>query len=149
MVFLYSSTQQSKFFGALDLRAAQGDCTESLAWQVQRDVPHVASPACHRGILYALKSNDAILSAFDARTGERHFGPQRLRLGTIYSSLIAAGDHVYITDREGSTLVIRHGTEYREVLRNELGEPVRSSMAVAGNELFLRGQEHLYCIAEE
>ncbi len=32
---------------------------------------------------------------------------------------------------------------------NRLGDAFSASPAVAGGELFLRGEKHLYCIAEE
>ncbi len=70
-------------------------------------------------------------------------------VGTVDSSLVAAGDRVYITDREGVTLVLRHGTEFEILQRKELGEEVASSMALAGEQIFLRGVDHLYCIADD
>ena len=62
--------------------------------------------------------------------------------------LVAAEDRVYITDREGTTMVLRHGTRFEVLECNELGEGVASSMALAGHQIFLRGEKHLYCIAD-
>ena len=43
-----------------------------------RDTPYVPSPLLYDGILYFLKTNSGILSAFDAKTGKPHYQLQRL-----------------------------------------------------------------------
>ena len=56
---------------------------------------------------------------------------------------------MYITDREGTTLVMSHGDEPRLLALNRLDDSFSASAAVVGRELYLRGQRNLYCIAEE
>jgi hypothetical protein len=78
-------------------------------------------------------------------------GPYRLAvLGNIYSSPVAAAGRVYITDRDGVTLVIKHDDNKNpDVLAvNRLGDTFNASAALAGREMFLRGEKVLYCIAE-
>ena len=47
------------------------------------------------------------------------------------------------------TLVIETGPEMRVVANNVLDEPIDASAAIADDEIYLRGQQHLYCIAAE
>jgi hypothetical protein len=61
---------------------------------------------------------------------------------------VAAADRVYVTDRDGLTMVIRHADELEILARNHLDDSFSSSAALAGRELFLRGHRYLYCIAE-
>jgi len=64
----------------LGLCEAKGDVADSkaIAWRFDRDTPYVPSPLLYGDELYLLKSNDGMISCFDARTGERHYGPERL-----------------------------------------------------------------------
>ena len=62
---------------------------------------------------------------------------------------VGAADRVYITDRSGTTLVISHESRPRVLARNHLDDSFSASAALVGQELFLRGQRSLYCIAEE
>ena len=41
------------------------------------------------------------------------------------------------------------GDKLEELAVNELGEGIDASPAVVGNELFLRGRQHLFCIASD
>ena len=46
-----------------------------------------------------------------------------------------------------NTLVIRHGPKFEVLATNSLDDGFDASMAVVGDEIFLRGQKHLYSIA--
>jgi hypothetical protein len=62
---------------------------------------------------------------------------------------VGAAGRVYLVGRNGTTVVIKHGDTLEELATNVLDERIDASPGVAGKELFLRGQEHLYCIAAE
>ena len=47
------------------------------------------------------------------------------------------------------TLVLKRSRELMVIAKNELGEQIVSSPALAGNQLFLRGRTHLYSITQE
>ena len=98
---------------------------------------------------YFLKSNTGILSAYDAATGTPHFQLQRLASAAeVFSSPVGAAGRVYITSREGATLVLKHGPAFEVLARNRLSDGFDASPALAGRELFLRGHRFLYAIAE-
>jgi len=130
---------------------ANGDITSThdVAWHREDSGAYVSSPVVYKGLLYHTKACSSILSCLNAETGKVVFGPQRLPgLGDLYASPVLARDRIYITDRSGTTLVIQHGRKLEVLARNELGEGVDASFALVDKELFLRGQQHLYCIAE-
>ena len=115
-----------------------------------RDTPYVPSPLLYNDMLYFLKSNDGILSGLDAKTGAKHFGPQRLEgIEGIYASPVGVGDRVYITGRNGTTLVLKQGAQFEVLGGNALDDSFSASPAIAGDELFLRGEKVLYCIAQD
>jgi outer membrane protein assembly factor BamB len=135
---------------AIRLAGAQGDIsgTEAIAWSLNRDTPYVPSPLLYDGILYLLKSNNGILSAYDAQTGKSHFLLQRMEgISEIFSSPVGAAGRVYLTGRDGMTVVLRKGPTYEVLASNRLDDGFDSSAALAGNEMYLRGNRYLYCIA--
>jgi outer membrane protein assembly factor BamB len=137
---------------AIRLDGAKGDLTgtDSIAWSLDRDTPYTPSPLLYEGTLYFLKTNRAILSRFDARTGKEHYSGQRLEgLGSIYSSPVGVADRVYITDREGNTAVVRHGPDFEVLATNTLDDGFDASMVVVGDEILLRGQKYLYCLGAD
>ena len=117
---------------------------------MDRDTPYVPSPLLYDGILYLLKSNSGILSALDAKTGKPHYQLQRLDgLAEVFSSPVGANGRVYLTGREGTTLVIRHGPTFEVIAKNTLDDGFDASPALVDNEIFLRGFRYLYSIAEK
>ncbi len=95
---------------AIQLSSAKGDITDSDAvlWRYDRDTPYTPSPLLYGNYLYFLKGNDGILSCLNAKTGAPYFGPQRVSgIDGIYASPVGANDRVYITGRNGTTVVIK------------------------------------------
>ncbi len=137
---------------AIRLAGARGDITDTdaIVWSLDRDTPYVPSPVLYDGILYLLKTNSGILSAFDVRTGQPHYQRQRLpAIHNVFSSPVAARERLYLTGREGTTLVIRHGPAYEVLAENHLDDDFDASPALIDKEIYLRGSQYLYCIAEE
>ena len=123
--------------------------TEKLRWTTDRGTPYVPSPVLYDGLLYINQSNQAILRCLDSTTGELTFGPQRLgELSNIYASPVGAGGHIYYVGRNGITIVMKRSPEFEPVGTNALDERFDASPAVAGRQLFLRGETHLYCIED-
>ena len=136
---------------AIPLASASGDITDSdaIAWSLDRDTPYVPSPLLYGDNLYFLKENSGILTCLDPATGNHRFGPQRLEgIEGVYTSPVGAAGRVYIAGRNGATLVIRQGPEFEVLAENHLDESFTASAAIAGDEIFLRGQTSLYCIGE-
>jgi outer membrane protein assembly factor BamB len=131
---------------------ATGDITDTdkIAWRKTDAGPYVSSPVLLDGHLYFTKSRDGMLSCVDAKTGEPHYDQRRVPgLGQMYASLVAAEDRIYLTDRGGTTVVIKHGPEMEVLATNTLGEGIDASPALVGDQMFIRGAEHLYCIENQ
>jgi len=137
---------------AIKLAGASGDITDSeqVLWTFDKDTPYVPSPLLYQDTLYFLKTNSGVLSTFDVTTGERILGPQRLEtVSNVYASPVAAAGRVYVLDREGDCEVLEHGPEYKVLAQNHLDDHFDASAAISGSEIFLRGNQYLYCLAEE
>ena len=137
------------YLGALRLDG-RGDIkgTKHVAWEITKDTPDVGSLLLSAGRIYYFKDKVGVLTCVDAATGKPHFGPVRTDLKAIYASPIAAGGFVYLTDRNGTTVVIKDSASFEVVATNSVDETVDATPAPVDRELFIRGQKHLFCIAE-
>ena len=132
--------------------SARGDITDSgtIAWHTKEAGPYVLSPVVYKGQLYFTKARNGVLLSRDAKTGEPLIDETRLPgIDQLYASAVAAADRIYLTGRSGTTLVLKHGHEFDVLASNTLDEGIDASAALVDNELFLRGESHLYCVAVE
>ena len=67
----------------------------------------------------------------------------------IYASPVGAADRVYFVGRGGVTKVLSQTKEFKVLAENKLDDDIDASPAIAGKELFLKGKQFLYCIAEQ
>ena len=138
------------FLGAFRLDG-QGDIkgTDKVLWTIDHDTPDIASPLLSSGRLYFYRGKSGILTCVDAATGKPHYAASRIPgVDSTYASPIAAGGHVYLTDRSGTTVVIEDADDLKIIATNSLGEGVDATPAPVDNQLFIRGEKHLFCIAE-
>jgi len=132
---------------------SQGDVTDDpkqVAWQVHRGSPYVPSPLLYGKNLFMTNRNFAILTCLDPASGKVLMDSTRLpEMGSLYASPVGAAGRIYITDRDGTTLVIKNQPKLEVLATNRLSEGIDASPVIVGRELFLRGQEHLYKIVAE
>ena len=129
-----------------------GDLTDSdaVVWQLGKETPYVPSPLLYGKRLYVISGNKGILSCYDAKTGEPHYVSEKLEeMNGIYASPVGAGDKVYLTGRKGVTYVLKNGDDFEVVAVNKLDDDIDCSMAIVGDEIYLKGKKYLYCIAEK
>ena len=115
-----------------------------------RGTPYVPSPLLYGDSLYFLTHYQGIITRVNARTGEDQPGTIRLgSLENIYASPVAGGRRVYVSDLDGKTIVLSHEDKPRVLALNRLDDVFAASAAIVGREIFLRGERHLNCIADE
>ena len=137
---------------AIRLDRAKGDITgsDAVAWTYDRDTPYVPSPLLYGDKIYFLKNRSGILSCLNAKTGEVYYTRQRLEgISGTYASPVGVGGRVYLVGRNGTSVVIRHGDRFEVLAKNVLADRFEASPAVVGDELYLRGNRYLYCIAAD
>ena len=143
------SSYEKKILMAINLQGAQGDLTNTkhMAWTRIRGTPYVPSMLLYDDALYFLTHYQNLMTRVDGPSGKDQPGVIRLgELGNIYSSPVAANGHVYVTDLGGTTMVLSHETTPKLVAVNRLNESISASAAIDGDEIFLRGDDHLFCI---
>lgn len=137
---------------AIDLSKAKGNIinSDAIIWRYEKDTPYAPSGLLFDDKLYFLKSNNGILSCFDATKGREYYSRQRLEgMGNVFASLVGAKDRVYVVGQKGTTYVIKHGPVFEVLANNKLDDNFNASPAIVDNTLYLRGYKNLYCIEEK
>ncbi len=151
MVFAGNSYYRQAMFGVrLDGAAGDITSTDRVAWRLNRMTPYVSSPLLYDDTLYFLRHLQNILSRVEPTTGKPRGEALRLEgIGDmIFSSPVGAAGRIYVTGRDGSTVVVRHDRENAIVAVNRLEDSFSASAALIDRELYLRGERWLYCLAE-
>ena len=116
-----------------------------LAWRTEPGGPYTTTPLGYRGLVYAVR-DEGIFMAIDAKTGALRY---RDRTGATHSaSPVASDGHLYLAAEGGEVLVLRAGGDRLEVVaRNDMGEPIFATPAIARGTLYLRTRSHLVAVA--
>jgi outer membrane protein assembly factor BamB len=151
-ILIAGNSYYSQAMVAIRLAGAKGDIsnTTNVAWRLNRLTPYVSSPLLYDDTMYHIRHNQNILVRLDPATGEFRGEPLRLDgiRDFIFSSPVGASGRIYITARDGTTVVIRHDQENATVAVNHLDDSFSASAALVDKEIYLRGEKFLYCIAE-
>ena len=149
-VYVMSGFRDQNMF-AIKLDGAKGDLTgsEHVLWTNQRGNSYTPSPVLHEGILY-FTSDNGMISAMEAKTGEPYYIQQRLPNPTkLKSSPVAAGDYLYQATEDGDVVVVKLGKEYAvEAVNHFDDEFFIATPAIADGKIYLRGENTLYAIGE-
>ena len=148
-VFHWDSKKE--FIQAIKL-TARGDVSAGpdIVWQQKKGTPYVTSPVLSGDRIFVTKGTESYLSCLNALTGEFHFSDQQLEgmRGGIYASPIATNGLLYVVGREGAVMVLKDSAKFEVVATNQLNDKIDASPVLVDRELFLRGHDYLYCIAE-
>jgi len=131
-----------------------GDLTgsDAIAWTHKKSTPYVPSPLLYGDKLYFSANNNGVLSCLGVKSGQPFFDAERIEAlqgKSVYASPVGASGRVYLPGRNGATVVLKQSDKLEMLATNRLDEQFDASAALAGKELFLRGHEYLYCIAEK
>jgi outer membrane protein assembly factor BamB len=130
----------------LDLSAADKTEVPERLWDNHKDFPYVPSLLSRGDHVYFV--NDAgYAGCYEAKTGKRVWF-ERLPGASFHSSPLMVSGNVYAASTTGDVFVFPAETKYRLLARNELGETIRATAAVAGGRLYIRGERNLYCIGK-
>ncbi len=114
-----------------------------------RDGGYMQTPIVYGDILYVCRDN-GVLTAFDAKTGTRHY---QARLGDgktgFSASAVAAGGRLYFTSEDGDVYVVKAGPAYELLATNPLGEVAMATPAISEGTLLFRTRNHLVAVASD
>ncbi|HLA85431.1 MAG TPA: PQQ-binding-like beta-propeller repeat protein [Thermoguttaceae bacterium] len=122
-----------------------GNVTEThIAWRGEDGLPDTVSPLVANGLLL-LTTSSGVLTAYDAAKGEmlcdKDFETE------ITSSPTLIGRYVYLFAKDGRGFILDPSRDECKIIsETNLAEPCVTSPAVHNNRLYLRTENHLFCI---
>jgi outer membrane protein assembly factor BamB len=133
--------------GSGDLTLKEGTTSsEHIAWSTTRGGPYTPTPVIVGDLFYSV-TNQGVLTAHDAKTGERVFQERVAGKGGAFSaSLVAADGKLYLTSEDGDVFVYSVGRKPELLATNPMGEVLMATPAISDGILFIRGLRHLFAI---
>ncbi len=124
----------------------KGDVTKTnLLWQRKRDFPYVPSMLTRGEYLYCVNDR-GIASCHLGKTGETVWSARIS--DTVTASPLLIDGKVYAFSEKGEVYVFPAATTFKLLAKNSVGERILATPSVADNRLFIRGEEHLFCIGK-
>ena len=125
----------------------KGDTTSTNhAWKRDDVGTFVPSPSIYKGQVILVRDQGEVESV-EPKTGKTNWkGAFPKGRSNFYSSPLIAGDKVYAPREDGIVFVGRMNSNGFEVLsETNLEEPVIGSPIPLGEQVLIRGENHLYC----
>jgi outer membrane protein assembly factor BamB len=125
----------------------RGDVTKShLAWKHKtKHTDHIVSPYLSDGRMLLIKSG-GISTVFDIQRGGELRKAKRVGKGGDYFASPVSGDgKIYLASKNGDVVVLRDDGEYEQLARNEIGEAIIATPAIADGRLLIRTRTRLLC----
>ena len=122
----------------------RGDVSKShVVWEAATGAPYISSLVYDAGLIYMATDVGAI-TVVDAKTGQR---VSQQRVDGIFSASPVAGDgKIYFVSETGETIVMQSGRTPTVLSRNDLGERAVASPAISNGQIFIRTDDHVFCI---
>ncbi len=127
---------------------AQGDITAGgqVAWQKQQRGSYMPTPLIYSGLLYVL-GNAGIFDCYDFKTGEEVYRERIPHQGSGFSgSPVASDGKIYLPSEDGEVFVVKAGRRFELLGRNEMGEPLMATPAIARGTLLIRTERHMWAV---
>ncbi len=153
-VYLIQAGSSAQRFSAV----ATNQWQATKVWEQELEGNFYASAVWDQGLIYVI-SNEGMFSILDSKDG-KILASRELDIpsansrpgiadGNLYPSLALAGNHLFVLNDQGDTLVLEPCRQYKELRRNRLPAGHGSAPAFDGTRIYLRGGQSLYCIGEK
>jgi outer membrane protein assembly factor BamB len=133
-----------------DLTLPQGkESSDFIAWSKQRGGPYMPTPIVYGELLYTC-SNQGVLTAYNAKTGERVY-QERLggTGGAFTASPVASDGKIFLSSEDGDVFVVKAGPKYELLAKNPVGEVMMATPAISDGLLIVRTVTNLYAFGEK
>jgi outer membrane protein assembly factor BamB len=131
--------------GITALDFASDNASPSIAWANNKLNASNSSPLLYKGQLIVV--NRSILLGGNGTTGEIDWKIRLPDAGTIWSTPVIAGEHLYLFNATGQCFVVNLSGDEPVILgTSDLGDGVLGSPAIDGDSMFVRSERSLWKI---
>jgi hypothetical protein len=129
-----------------DISLPEGSTSNAaIAWSNPNEGVYIPTPLVYGDRLITLGIN-GIVTAYDARSGQRAFRGRVGTGGAFSASPIAADGKLFIANEDGEVHVVSASAELTPVAKNDMKEAIMATPAVSDGLLILRTLGHVYAI---
>ena len=125
----------------------KGDVTSThVAWNIAGRFSDVPSPTVYKDKVYFCSDRGQVLG-LSILNGKQVQSVEVPRSRASFSSSpIVAGEHLYVTNEEGTTFVVSLGAELKVVSENRLQDFAVATPIFHKGRIYMRTDKHLHCI---
>jgi outer membrane protein assembly factor BamB len=117
-----------------------------VAWNIKKRGPYMPTPIIYRDYFFSINNNGR-LDCYDFVTGDQIYSEKIPHKGAGFSaSPVASDGRIFLLSEDGEIFVVKSGTDYELISRNDMGEPLMASPAISDKILYIRAQHHLFAI---
>lgn len=124
------------------------ESSDFIAWSKSRGGPYMPTPVVYGDLLYTL-SNQGVLTAYNAKTGERIY-QERLggKGGAFSASPVASDGKIYLASEDGDIFVVKAGPKYELLATNPVGEVMMATPAISDGLVIVRAHNHVFAFGQ-
>ena len=131
-----------------DISLPQGKTSsDAIVWSVSSGGTYIPTPLVYGDHLITM-NNNGVVTAYDARTGERAFRGRIGEAGTFSASPIAADGRLYVASEDGEVYVVTAGPGLKPIAKNDMKEVIMATPAISDGMIIVRTLEHIYAIGQ-
>lgn len=116
-----------------------------ILWENNEYLSDVPSPVATKDLLFMATSYGVVI-CYDAKTGEIYW--EHEYDNGFYSSPMLAEGKIYLMDMTGIMHVFKAKKEFVSLGESQIGEKCMTTPAFADGKIYIRGNEHLFCIGK-
>jgi outer membrane protein assembly factor BamB len=129
-----------------DVSLKHGESSNAyVAWRQPKGASYMPTPIVYKERLYVLLDR-GIMLCYNAKTGAPVYRQRFAQSRQFTASPLAWNGNIWCFGEGGAAVAVKAGDTFKEVARNELGELIMATPAIAGNTLVIRTAQHLYGI---
>ncbi len=124
-----------------------GNITKDRLWLHPKNIQRVGSGVLVDDHVYIMEES-GVPHCYELQTGKEVWKVAKRPTTLNWGSMVHADGKIYVMARDGTTFIFKAGPKYELLATNRLspGETTNSSPAISNGDIFLRTNQHLWCV---
>jgi outer membrane protein assembly factor BamB len=117
-----------------------------VVWSRQQRGPYMPTPLIMEGLLYVL-GNAGVFDCYELESGAEVYRERVAHSGSGFSaSPVASDGRIILSGEDGEMFVVKAGRKFEVLAKNEMGEAIMATPAIAGGQMLVRTERHLWAV---
>jgi outer membrane protein assembly factor BamB len=117
-----------------------------VVWSREQRGPYMPTPLIYNGLLYVL-GNAGVFDCYELESGKEVYRERVAHSGSGFSaSPVASDGRIILSGEDGEMFVVKSGRAFELLGRNEMGESIMATPAIANGQMLVRTERHLWAV---